>query len=79
MNGCLFKILLVMLLVLGFLMGLPHLKKYASQSMQAKISNFETKKEVVTKFIKIISNKKLTENQENDQRNDNIEDQETGE
>jgi hypothetical protein len=75
MNGCLFKTLLIMAAFLALLIGYPYLTKYTSQSMQAKISNLETKGTVIKKFVNIITNKKSKEIQQND----NTENKETTE
>jgi len=79
MNGCLFKTLLIMAALVALLVFYPYLTKYTSNSMQEKISNLETTGNVVKKIVKIISNKKSKEIQEeNEQRKNDTENKETG-
>jgi hypothetical protein len=60
--------------LVALLVGYPYLTKYASQSMQEKISDLETKGTIVKKFVQIIYDKKSKEIKEND----NTTNQETG-
>jgi hypothetical protein len=70
MNGCLSKILVLMFVLLAVLIGYPHLKEYASNSVQNEISGLENKADFVKSFAKKFTNQKLKEN-------DNIENKET--
>lgn len=63
-----------MAVLLGIILGYPYVKTYLSDSMQEKISNLETQGTVLKKFVKIISDQKSKEIQEND----NTENKETG-
>ena len=54
MNGCLFKTLLIIIVLIGLFFGYPYFKKYTSDSMQEKISNLENKGTIVGKIIKYL-------------------------
>ncbi len=75
MNGCLFKILLIIITSIVLFFSYPHIKQYGSNFMQDKSSSLKTQGEFIKKFVREITNKKLKEIQEND----DTEDQETGE
>ncbi len=76
MNGCLFKILLIMAILVGIFFGYPYVKRYMSDSIQSKISNLETQATIVKKFTKQVVSGKIAEqqkeNQENDKQGDDI-------
>ncbi|MES2678115.1 MAG: hypothetical protein V4612_07410 [Pseudomonadota bacterium] len=62
MNGCLFKSLLIMTVLVAVFLGYPYVKQYTSNSMQDEINSLETKGTFLKKFTRQIINQKAKDN-----------------
>lgn len=69
MNGCLLKTLAIFAILLALFVSVPHLKKFASESVQEKIDNWTTQ-------ITIL--KKITYHLYNERKNDDNKNKKTG-
>ncbi len=77
MNGCLFKILLIMAALMGLFMAFPYLKQYTTGATQAKLYQIENTATIIGKFVRQMTNQKINEDKKNEQKHD-LKNQETG-
>jgi hypothetical protein len=71
MNGCLFKSLLLMTLLVALFLGFPYIKQYLSNGAQDKVQSLESQATFLKKFARELVNQKS-------KNNDDTKNQETG-
>lgn len=65
MNGCLFKTLIVMTVIVALIAAFPYLRKYASDSMQEKFDKIENTTNILKKAVQYSYGRKSKENDDN--------------